>query len=249
MSLVNKSSVTNFAGLALIAAGVYSPWYSHQLLSVGLFAFSGALTNWLAVHMLFERVPGLYGSGVVPNRFEEFRIGIRNLVMQQLFTEENVRRFFAGNLEAESLGTAGLSEDVLSKVEAAVDTDRAYKSLLEVIYESPFAGMLAMIGGEMALEPLRDPFAEKLRAMVREICNSESFKQILDSGALAENLTADVLDKVERIVDQRLQELTPQMVKEIVQEMIRKHLGWLVVWGGVFGGLIGLLTSVFVTSY
>jgi hypothetical protein len=44
-------------------------------------------------------------------------------------------------------------------------------------------------------------------------------------------------------VQQRLEELTPQMVKEIMQQMIQDHLGWLVIWGGLFGGLIGLVTA------
>ena len=38
--------------------------------------------------MLFEKVPGLYGSGVVPSRFEEFKEGIRSLIMTQFFTED-----------------------------------------------------------------------------------------------------------------------------------------------------------------
>ena len=50
--------------------------------------------------------------------------------------------------------------------------------------------------------------------------------------------------QVEQIIDNRLQELTPEKVKDIVQNMIRKHLGWLVVWGGVFGGVIGLGVSI-----
>ena len=53
-----------------------------------------------------------------------------------------------------------------------------------------------------------------------------------------------MIDKVDAIVMQRLNELTPEMVKTIVQDMIHKHLGWLVVWGGVFGGFIGLITSL-----
>ncbi|MDE2955256.1 MAG: DUF445 domain-containing protein, partial [Gemmatimonadota bacterium] len=54
----------------------------------------------------------------------------------------------------------------------------------------------------------------------------------------------EMIDRVDAIVMQRLNELTPEMVKTIVQDMIHKHLGWLVVWGGVFGGFIGLITSV-----
>ena len=44
--------------LVLLSFALPAPW-SEVTLSVGLFALSGALTNWLAVHMLFERVPGL----------------------------------------------------------------------------------------------------------------------------------------------------------------------------------------------
>ena len=60
--------------------------------------------------------------------------------------------------------------------------------------------------------------------------------------------TADPVElekKISKIVDSRLDELTPIMVKEIIQDMIKKHLGWLVVWGGVFGGIIGFIGSFF----
>ena len=50
--------------------------------------------------------------------------------------------------------------------------------------------------------------------------------------------------KIEKIIDDRLNQLTPKMVKDIIQDMIKKHLGWLVVWGGFFGGLIGLIFSI-----
>ena len=46
--------------------------------------------------MLFEKVPGLYGSGVVPTRFAEFKGGIRNLMMEQFFTPDNIERFLSG---------------------------------------------------------------------------------------------------------------------------------------------------------
>jgi uncharacterized membrane protein YheB (UPF0754 family) len=48
-----------------------------------------------------------------------------------------------------------------------------------------------------------------------------------------------VLARIEALIDNRLQELTPQQIKLIVQQMMRNHLGWLVVWGGVVGGVLG----------
>jgi len=93
--IMNKSLITNLLALLTVVLG-----YVLQqpiIMSVGLFAVSGAITNWLAIHMLFEKVPGLYGSGVVPARFEDFKQGIKHLMMSQFFTDENIDRFLKGD--------------------------------------------------------------------------------------------------------------------------------------------------------
>jgi len=43
----------------------------------GVFALSGSVTNWIAVHMLFDKVPFLYGSGVILDRFEDIKLGLK----------------------------------------------------------------------------------------------------------------------------------------------------------------------------
>jgi hypothetical protein len=35
--------------------------FSRLVLAFGLFGFAGGITNWLAVKMLFDKVPGLMG--------------------------------------------------------------------------------------------------------------------------------------------------------------------------------------------
>ena len=90
---VNKSLITNLIALACTLGGYVSE--QHILFTLGLFALSGAITNWLAIHMLFEKVPLLYGSGVIPARFEDFKIAIRQLMMEQFFTEKNIDRFLS----------------------------------------------------------------------------------------------------------------------------------------------------------
>ena len=67
---MNKSMITNLIALVTVLAGYLGE--QPIVFTMGLFALSGAITNWLAVHMLFEKVPLLYGSGVIPARFEEF---------------------------------------------------------------------------------------------------------------------------------------------------------------------------------
>jgi uncharacterized membrane protein YheB (UPF0754 family) len=231
---VNKSVITNLLALVCVLVGYI---INHHILStVGLFALSGAVTNWLAVHMLFEKIPGLYGSGVIPARFEDFKLGIRSLMMDQFFTEDNIDRFLS-----DSAGKATTID--LGPVIEQIDLSSTFDGLVEVIENSSFGSMLAMVGGSEALQPLREPFVEKLKTTVSDISKSEQFNNLLRKELEQPNVMAGMREKVSDIIEKRLDELTPELVKEIIQTMIRKHLGWLVVWGGVFGGLIGLIAA------
>lgn len=231
---INKSTVTNAVAILVVCLGYLSPFMAEQLKSVGMFALSGAITNWLAIYMLFEKIPGLYGSGIIPNRFEEFKIGIWNLIMNQFFTKENIERFFRD--QEQKMPT--LSLDPLL---ASLDYDKLFEKLLAAVNASPLGNMLALMGGQDALTPLKEPFIEKMQEAIKEISQQkavqDSIRQVVSDSFDSHAIVAKVSD----IVQMRLDELTPKMVKEIIQEMIRAHLGWLVVWGGVFGGILGLL--------
>ena len=232
---MNKSFVTNIISLILLGAGYYSQ--NTIVMYAGLFAFSGAITNWLAIHMLFEKVPGLYGSGVIPARFEAFKGAIKTLMMEQFFTAENIDRF----LNKEMSGDKGIN---LEPVIAKVDFNPTFDSLVNVISNSSFGGMLSMFGGTDALQPLKQPFVEKMQDAMVDISQSEPVKQALKEQLQSGSMKDGIKDDVEAIIEQRLNELTPKMVKEMVQKMIREHLGWLVVWGGVFGGIIGVISAL-----
>ena len=232
---VNKSLITNLIALAFTVGGYVSE--HHILFTLGLFALSGAITNWLAVYMLFEKVPLLYGSGVIPARFEEFKIAIRQLMMEQFFTEQNIDRFLS-----DSSGKASTID--LAPVIEKIDLSPAFDSLVSVIESSSFGSMLAMVGGSEALQPMREPFIEKMKVSIQDIAQSEQFNTLLREELEQPDIISGMRDKVSDIIEKRLNELTPQLVKEIVQKMIKKHLGWLVVWGGIFGGVIGVIAAI-----
>ena len=224
---MNKSLLTNIVAI-LICIGAYAfPDYAEYFFTVSIFALSGGLTNWLAVHMLFEKIPLLYGSGVISNRFEDFKAGIKTLIVSEFFTREHIERFFQDS-------GPDVAENILEKV----DFDRVFAELTDAIAVSNLGSMLAMVGGKKALEPLRDPVTEKLKNIIADLANDDEI------GRGNSDFTQSFFDKVQHIIDNRLDELTPEHVKRIVEDMIRKHLGWLVVWGGVFGGIIGLAVSV-----
>jgi uncharacterized membrane protein YheB (UPF0754 family) len=234
---MSKSLITDILSILLIGLSFIVPeTYHNPLLFTGLFALSGAITNQLAIHMLFERVPFLYGSGVIEKNFETFKESIRVMIMKQFFTKEQLGDFFAK--EEQKIDLAPLVEDA--------DFSPAFDALSKTVMESKFGGAIQMFGGEEGLEGLREPFARKLKSAVSSIVSSDAFKAQLDHHIQNSALSDDMIDSVESLITKRLDELTPRMVKELVQELIKEHLGWLVVWGGVFGGFIGLFSSYFI---
>ncbi len=236
---MNKSLITNLLAAVFVAGGLLAPVpYREPILNTGLFALAGGITNWLAIHMLFEKVPGLYGSGIISARFEDFKAGIHELVMSQFFSKDNVDRFMAELIKDNAQHRLDFS-DVIEQTDLAP----AYDSLVDTIMESSFGSMLSMFGGKKSLEALKQPFIDKMRVALDNMAHSDSFQASVKAKLSSNPVFDDIHGQIELIVQSRLDELTPPMVKDIIQLMIREHLGWLVVWGGVFGGLIGLATS------
>ncbi|MDD2358405.1 MAG: DUF445 domain-containing protein [Thiovulaceae bacterium] len=233
--MFNKSFITNFLSAVLVGISFMIPEeFSKYFLYAGLFALSGAVTNQLAVYMLFEKVPFLYGSGVITARFEEFKTSIKNLMMSEFFTKEQLENFFVK--EEKKLDLVPIIEDT--------DFSPAYDVLTKTVMESSFGGMLGMFGGVKVLENLREPFSSKMKIAISDIVQSESFNNTMQMHLQSSTLSQDMLDSIEKVIDIRLLEITPLMVKEMVERIIKEHLGWLVVWGGIFGGLIGVISSV-----
>ena len=223
---MNKSVITNLGAILIILIGFSVKDNYSFILMTGIFAFSGSITNWLAVHMLFEKIPFLYGSGVILDRFQDIKVGIKNLILEELFSAEQINKFLLENKD-------DLSEKFIDKI----DFDRIFQGLVEAIEGSQLGGMLAMVGGRKALEPLKDPIIVKLKIIIGEIISENS------GDNTDEQSSKSLIIKIETVLDARLADLTPKDIKRIIQKMIRDHLGWLVVWGGFFGGLLGLLLS------
>ena len=223
---MNKSLITNLLAILIIIVGyLYQEDYQFIIIT-GVFALSGSITNWLAIHMLFEKVPLLYGSGVILDKFEDIKLGIKNLILQELFTEAQINNFLLDNKVTSS-------DTIINKI----DFDKVFIGLVEAIEGSQLGGMLAMVGGRKALDPLKDPFTKKLKIIIEDFVNENT------SSDNNSDTTESLLLKIENILDARLADLSPEDIKLIIQKMIKEHLGWLVVWGGFFGGLLGLILS------
>ena len=241
MNLLDKRFFTNLIATLIIFYALWFPdeLWSKTFLNAGLFALSGALTNWLAIYMLFERVPGIYGSGVVALNFEGFKKSIHELIMNQFFNTEILEKYFS---KSENLKLIPNFE----KVFYGVNFDPIFDSLLDVVEKSGLGPMISMVGGKKALEPLREPFKDKLKVAIEKISESQQVKDSFREQFSSKEFSENISKKVNDIITKRLDELTPNIVKEIIERIIHKHLGWLVVWGGVFGGIIGVIKTILI---
>ena len=228
---MNKSLLTNIIALLITLIGIINPFENSLLLMIGLFSLSGGITNWIAIHMLFEKVPFVYGSGIIPKNFLIFKQAIKDLVIKEFFSRNNVEVF-----------TSKISEEAIISISKNINYNNIFEGLTESIESSQLGGMLSMVGGKKALEPLRKPIIIKLETLFKSIIENEKHLNFGDE------IVDNVYVRIEKLIDDRLNELSPQDVKEIIQNLIDKHLGWLVIWGGVFGGFIGII-SFFVSLF
>ena len=228
---MNKSILTNIVALLITLIGIINPFENSLLLMIGLFSLSGGITNWIAIHMLFEKVPFVYGSGIIPKNFLIFKQAIKDLVIKEFFSRNNVEVF-----------TSKISEEAIISISKNINYNNIFEGLTESIESSQLGGMLSMVGGKKALEPLRKPIIIKLETLFKSIIENEKHSNFGDE------IVDNVYVRIEKLIDDRLNELSPQDVKKIIQDLIDKHLGWLVIWGGVFGGFIGII-SFFVSLF
>ena len=228
-----KGNLSNLISFGLLGLGligrVEGVTGSGWVLAVGLFGFAGGVTNWLAVKMLFDRVPLLYGSGVIPARFREIRQTVKNAIMRYFFDEEYLARFFAGQGDAPS-GGQGLEEKVKQVLESE-EVDEIIDRKLAELADSP-QGMMIKMAGIQTVKPLVKQFVVGVGTEVGPLLAGGAGIEI---GAIRE--------QVDGLLETKLEELTPDRVKEMMEEVIREHLGWLIVWGNIFGGSIGLLSK------
>jgi uncharacterized membrane protein YheB (UPF0754 family) len=224
---MNKSNVTNLIALLITIVGFSKPFENNIILMIGLFSLSGGITNWLAIHMLFEKIPFIYGSGIIPKNFIFFKAAIKELILEEFFTPQNIENF-----------TRNFRTESIKIIKTNINYNNIFEGLTVSIEKSQLGRMLSMVGGRKALEPLRKPIINKLESLVSNMLETQKETK------LDKNVISKLHNEIGHLVDSRLNELSPNEIKKMIKDIIDNHLGWLVIWGGVFGGFIGLITSL-----
>ena len=197
---------------------------------------AGGFTNWLAVTMLFTRIPFVVGSGVIPVRFVSIRETVKDVILDNFFDVA-----FLGEYLGKKLKEMGGSVDATAQVNSLLagdDFDRQLDERLEGLGQLPeFAPIIAMGMQPASLKPMIKPFVIELALDVSPV-----LKDKLTDIDFIVNIE-DVRGAIEAYLNARIQTLTAEKVTRLLSFVIRDHLDWLVVWGCVFGSIIGVLSE------
>ncbi|MBT6149887.1 MAG: hypothetical protein HOH74_30895, partial [Gemmatimonadetes bacterium] len=123
---------------------------------------------------------------------------------------------------------------------ASDEAGRAIEWEIEKLKEGPYGMVVRMAGTEM-LMPLIQQFLGGLIERIGPMAEAKMREDLFD--------VVKLRSQVDRLLETKLEELTPEIVKRMMEKVMRKHLGWLIVWGNVFGGLIGLLSKAVAVQY
>ena len=242
----SPGSVSNYLtfGVLVISMILYTVVGKVQpipyVLSFGLFGFAGGFTNWLAVKMLFDKIPFLYGSGVIPRQFKEIRETVKSTIMATFFDEQYLGTYL--NDRSKGLLDKIDLEGRIKKIVDDPSTEELMAQKLQEMAATPQGAFLAMVPVMMPGMTMRSIAAMMKPALAGFA--TEMATKMKGSFDITEFVSVDnVRDEIDELMTEKLKELTPPIVKKLMEDVIRDHLGWLIIWGNVFGGLLGIISQ------
>lgn len=242
--LSDKGNITLFVTLLAIGIGScvlftvgrenkIARHIGRYLLSIGLFAFAGGITNWIAIKMLFHKIPFVYGSGVLRRRYKVIRQAMKQMILATFFQPEFLTSYIPQKIrEAAAKGdiehrihvflTSGTGQRIIDEkidglsttpegqlVQSANINIETFKPLIKPVIISFLADL-----GPSVLEHMIEP----------------------QNGALNLDKLRGQLDSY---MTERMLEVSPEMIQNIMYTVVLQYFGWLVVWGCLFGSVMG----------
>eukprot|EP00002_Diphylleia_rotans_P023371 TRINITY_DN4598_c0_g1_i2.p1 TRINITY_DN4598_c0_g1~~TRINITY_DN4598_c0_g1_i2.p1 ORF type:complete len:280 (+),score=69.23 TRINITY_DN4598_c0_g1_i2:53-892(+) len=207
-----KGTVSNYITFLLMVLGFIiknnaDETTGEYILAVGLFGFSGGITNWLAVKMLFDKIPFIYGSGVIPSRFKEIRQTVKNTIMATFFDKEYLNKYI--HHKTETLKADINIEAKLQEMFSSPQFDEILTRELNALATKPEGAVFAFMGlAPIQLKPMIKPFLTGMGSSVGPL-----LLQQLDPTSIIS--IERVQHEIDDLMTTKLEELTPEIVKKV----------------------------------
>ena len=194
--------------------------WTSALISILLSAFTGWITTWIAIKMLFHpRRPvkffGLTIQGIFPKNQRLIAEKLGQVVGKELLSFDEIEQKVT---DPENL------QKLKPEIEAHIDNFLTNK-IKEVF------PMLSMFIGEKTISQLKEAFLMEL----------ENLFPVLMKGYMAK-LQGDL--DLEKIVTEKVANFSSEKLEDILNQITKKEFKFLEVIGGFFGLLIGIIQVV-----
>jgi len=191
--------------------------WTHYILPVLLSAFTGWVTTWIAIKMLFHprrpiNILGFKLQGIFPKN--------QQLIAQKLGQVVSKEFLSFAEIEAKVTNPDNLQQ-LKPEIEHHIDT--FLRDKLKTVFP-----MLSMFIGEKTIIQLKDAFLMELENLFPILMKSYMTKLEKD------------LD-LEKIVTEKVANFSSEKLEDILDQITKKEFQFLEVVGGFFGLLIGLL--------
>ncbi|MBI2730856.1 MAG: DUF445 family protein [Sphingobacteriales bacterium] len=180
-------------------------------------AFTGWVTTWIAIKMLFHpRKPvNIFGftiQGIFPKNQQEIAVKLGQVVSRELLSFEEIEQKITSSDNLEKLKP---------EIEAHIDNFLRHK--LKDVFP-----MLSMFIGEKTINQLKEAFLMELQNLFPVLMKSYMNKLQHD------------LD-LEKIVVEKVANFSTEKLEDILDQITKKEFKFLEIIGGLFGLLIGLI--------
>ena len=194
--------------------------WTSALISILLSAFTGWITTWIAIKMLFHprrpvKIFGLTIQGIFPKNQRLIAEKLGQVVGKELLSFDEIEQKVT---DPENL------QKLKPEIEAHIDT--FLNSKLKEVFP-----MLSMFIGEKTINQLKEAFLMEL----------ENLFPVLMKGYMAK-LQGDL--DLEKIVTEKVANFSSEKLEDILNQITKKEFQFLEVIGGFFGLLIGIIQVV-----
>ncbi len=198
--------------------------WTSAIISILLSTFTGWVTTWIAVKMLFHprkpiRFFGLTVQGIFPKNQRRIAEKLGQVVGKELLSFDEIEQKVTSPENLEKL-----------KPEIEAHVDNFLNNKIKEVFP-----MLSMFIGEKTISQLKAAFLLEL----------ENLFPVLMKGYMAK-LQKDL--DLEKIVTEKVAGFSSEKLEDILQQITKKEFQFLEVIGGFFGLLIGVI-QVLVNMY
>ena len=198
--------------------------WTGNIITILLSAFTGWVTTWIAIKMLFhpkepKRILGITFHGIFPKRQKIFAEKLGKMISVEFLSFEDIEGKIANPQNLEKL---------MPMIEAHVDNFLRNK----LSDEMPF---LSLFIGDKTIKSLKKIFMQELEILFPQIMKSYA-------GHLQEELD------LEKIVTEKVSSFSSDKLEDILYQIMSKEFRFVEILGGVIGFIIGIV-QVLITYF